>query len=207
MNPNKPHAVGDYTDRSKPRAERLARMEGQCTFRDPREARGGGWLDITDLDVMAALAMSRQLVIGDNGKPTPDPKDVGPEILETYYGSTQMHRQRIAKSCLFDCGDRNGTTEHDRAVDRVTALIAAQRLAGVQISRSHWAELAWMVGVSSARFSAQVNSCLAWMMGEHDRAKIAFDNCFRMISEQRANTRTAKRDERRERRTTGAIGV
>lgn len=175
--------TGKADDKRRPTVERLAHLEGKSTFTDPREPRGT-WIDITDLDVMAAVAMSRMTTKNANGECVSDPSDVGPEILETYYGSTAKHRRRIATAYMAQEPNKP-VTKHHAAVRRMAAMIAAQKLGGCHFDGAQWAELAWIVVCRKQEFMDLVASAMAWMEGERDRARRAFDDCFQTINEGR----------------------
>lgn len=158
--------MNDYADKQRPRAERLARMEGCTTFKDFREGFGSGWIDISDHDVMAALAMMRKG--GD---------DIGAEVLQTYYGSTQSFRRGLVRAYLASYNDQ--PTDEKKRCRRMGATLAAQRVAGLSFTREQVEEYAWLMILRRQTLEVEMAQALAWFNGELDAAIGRFSRVFR----------------------------
>lgn len=189
--PKKQPVVGqaDTADKSKPKEERLARMEGTTAFRNPKEG-FGGMIDLTDQDVMAAVAASRRTIISSSGECIADPQDVGPECLETHFGSTQLHRRKLVRVYM-------ATLKHDEPMLRViarrlAATLAVQQLAGVKFMRSNWEEFAYLANTRRDVFEAYSHEALTWFLGEIEKSMPAFRRWLRQLREARATEEKKK---------------
>lgn len=179
--------MSDKANKARPRIERLARMEGSTSFRDLREGFGAGRVELTDQDIMAAIGMIRRLLPkanpDDEGKPDPD--DIGPECLETYFGSSARHRRKIVQRYMRATHSEH--EPHDRLVARrFGATLAAQQLAGVKFTRGQWTEFAWLVCCRRDGLERFAADALCWFYGEVDRATQALRPMLAELGQARA---------------------
>lgn len=164
--------MSDKANKQKPKEERLARMEGVTTFRDLRDgfiSGTGGAVDVTDQDVMAALAMSRAR--DDKGKPIAD--DIGPEVLQCYYGSSVRHRVILVKSYLRH-NPHPRESEAELIARRLSTALAVQLLAGAMFTRQEWAEYAFLAHMRRDRFEGMARDALTWFYDEIRNAEPRF---------------------------------
>lgn len=152
-------------DKQRPKEERLARMEGSTTFRDPRDGFARGSIDLSDTEVMGAVAMVRALL--PNGEP--DQTDIGPECLETYYGSTQRHRRTLVTTYMRLHSVPNESTTR-KVVRRMATTLAAQLLAGAQFDRWQWSEFAFITCTRRETLEKDARDALGWFHSETSRA-------------------------------------
>lgn len=164
-------------DKIRPRTERIARLAGSTTFKDFREGFGGKPL-LVDADVCAALALCRTR----RSDAECDTHDIGPEVLETYYGSTQQHRRLLVTAYLKHKGkDDEPVTKV--IVRRMAATLAAQRIAGASHSRAQEAEYAFIVSTRLENLRDQIADAYGWYMEQHDTALPSFAKILKAIIE------------------------
>lgn len=162
-------------DKIRPVHERLAQIEGSTTFKDLREG-VGGFGNITTHDLMAGLAIIRTLAIEKN-----EEHRLAPEVLETYFASTQQYRQDLVRGYL-----------HNHRVDaayicahRMGATLGAQMMAGISFSRSQDAEFAFICNVRLMTLRDMRANSIQWYQGILSRAIPLFGSALRNIIEAR----------------------
>lgn len=166
--------MNDKADKRKPRTERMARLEGSTTYRDPRDGFSmGSAITITDQDVAAALALSR--ATKEDGKV--DKNDVGPECLETFFGSTQRHRRLLVNAYLRATHDNAEAFTHT-IIRRMAATLSAQRLAGMTFSRAQWAEYAYIVRCRRETLEDESRKALYWYQDRGKEARARFQSAL-----------------------------
>lgn len=169
--------MSDKANKRKPKTERVARLEGVTTYRDPRDGFSfGSAHGLTDQDVAAAIALSRER--RDDGKP--DANDCGPECLETYYGSTQRHRRILVLAYMRAHDFRESMV--DIIVRRMGATLAAQQLAGVTFTRSQWEEYAYIVRTRRNTLEEATKKALYWFQSELGTAQIRFYDALQSMA-------------------------
>lgn len=162
--------MSDKANKAKPKVERVARLEGVTTYRDPRDGFSlGSSIGITDQDVAAAIALSRAK------KPdgSVDKNDVGPECLETFFGSTQRHRRLLVNSYLRATSDPGEAFTHT-IIRRMAATLSAQRLAGMTFSRAQWSEYAYIVRCRRETLEDESRKALYWFQDRGKEARVRF---------------------------------
>lgn len=174
--------MSDKANKLKPKTERVARLEGVTTYRDPRDGFSFGSANgLTDQDVAAAIALSRAR--REDG--TPDPNDCGPECLETYYGSTQRHRRILVLAYMRAHDFRESMVEI--IIRRMAATLAAQQLAGMTFSRSQWMEYAYIVRTRRDTLEEAAKRAMDWFQSKLGTAQIGFyDALHAMAPDQQA---------------------
>jgi len=166
-------------DKARPVHEKLARIEGSTSFRDLREG-FGGFANITQEDVMAALAMVR--THRTNVPP------FGPEILSTYFGSSQTWRRMIVEGYL-EC---NRVNPKYIVAHRLAATLAAQVMAGVSFTAAADAEYAFIANIRVENLIALRKHALHWFDGVLEKAMPAFSEILREFVIDRLNKRADK---------------
>jgi hypothetical protein len=169
-------------DKIRPIQERLAQIEGSTTFKDLREG-FGGYANITNLDLMAGLAIVRTTA-------TMDPDDcfeLAPEILETYFGSTQMYRRTLVRGYL----EEHRVEPQYITAHRMGATLGAQMMAGISFSREQDAEFAFICNVRLMTLRDLRASALSWYQGLLDKAIPLFGAALKQVIETRELNRRA----------------
>lgn len=175
----------DTAEKAKPKEERLARMEGTTAFRNPKDG-FGGMIDLTDQDVMAAVAASRRTILSTTGECIADPKDVGPECLETHFGSTQMHRRKLVRVYLATLPEQPIVRVIAR---RLAASLAAQQLAGVKFMRSNWEEFAYLANTRRDVFEGYAHEALTWFLRQMELSLPLFQSWLKRLRDERDRQR------------------
>lgn len=155
-------------DKIRPVQERLAQLEGMTTFKDMREG-VGGFANVTMADLMAGLAIMRskeeQKIL------------LGPHCLETYFGSTQVHRRLLVSTYLSNTRvDVRYIVPH-----RMGATLAAQALAGVQFTHEQDREFAFICNCRTDALKDLRRQALAWFDNVIDEAIPAFADAVRSV--------------------------
>jgi hypothetical protein len=169
-------------DKIRPIQERLAQIEGSTTFKDLREG-FGGFANITNLDLMAGLAIVRTAATKD----ADDYFELAPEILETYFGSTQMYRRALVRGYL---GEHRVQPQYITA-HRMGATLGAQMMAGISFSREQDAEFAFICNVRLMTLLDLRATALKWYQGLLDKAIPLFGEALRQIVGKREFERRA----------------
>lgn len=164
-------------DKIRPMVERIARLEGTTIFRDLREGFGGR-ANITDHDIAAALAMV--IKRAENGHRASD--DIGAELLETYYGSTQTYRRKLVQAFLFANPPRSGASPCPR---RMGATLAAQELAGVRLAKSQEVEYAYIAYCKVESLRDEMRIAGGWFDSKLMEAKPEFMEVLKNVIEER----------------------
>lgn len=185
----------------RPVLERIGSLQGRGSYVEPG-AGFGGLPTLTDQDVAGALAMIRKdrNLMGAH-------KDIAPEILETYYGSTQEHRSVLRAAYLR----ANPLTGDNAAVRtpcrRMAASIAIQMLAGMTFSRGQQQEFAYICFTRLETMREEIVRAVHWLDGKASEAALQFRHVVdsakiaRFEKEQgNAGLRLAQWQERREKR-------
>ncbi len=184
--------MSDKANKIKPRVERLARMEGVSSFRDPRELAGGGWIDLSDQDCMAALAFMRA-----KRRELKSEDDIAPECLETHYGSNQRHRQALVRWYM-----RTWAPKKEPAAKliarRMATTLAAQVIAGVKLDRDAWEEFAFIVDVERSALEALAHEALNVFYAMVSEATGRFNEVLSDVKSARAERREERWKEMRE---------
>lgn len=186
--------MSDKADKRKPKTERLARLEGVTTYRDPRDGFSfGSAYGLTDQDVAAAIAMSRAR--REDG--STDSNDCGPECLETRYGSTQRHR-RILVLAYMRAHDFGSDSMVEIIIRRMAATLAAQQLAGITFTRSQWMEYAYIVRTRRDSLEAAAKRALQWYEEQEGGARIRFFDALNSMAPDAEAERAAHWQEMRD---------
>lgn len=127
----------------------------------------GGLPTLTDQDVAAALAMVRK----DRGL-VRTARDIGPEILETYYGSTDTHRS-VLRAAYVKSNPTGGDTGH-APCRRMAATIASQMIAGMVFSRKQEAEFAYICHTRLETMRTEIAMAVQWFHNEASEAAASF---------------------------------
>lgn len=171
--------MSDKANKARPKIERIARLEGSTTFRDPREGFGiSTKVQLSDQDIASAIAMSRRR--RDDG--TPDPDDVGPECLETYYGSTQTHR-RLLVYAYMRAHHRPAMPLEIKIRRRMAATLGVQMLAGMTFTRAQWAEFAYLSCCRRDEIEDSARAALRWFNDQAHEAKHEFGKALQATAE------------------------
>jgi hypothetical protein len=181
-------------EKVRPWAERIAKLEGSASFKDIREGFGGSAPVLTDNEISMALALSRKR--DDLSAAECDLSDVGPEVLETFYGSTQTHRRLIAKAYLR-ANVPEGVAASQLPSYRLAATLAAQMVAGVEITRTQQAEYAYIANTRLETLRDRIEHAFKWFMERHDKAIPRFVTILKAIVEKRLVKFLMERDEAR----------
>ena len=151
----------------RPVLERIGSMQGRSSTPDGQGF--GGLPTLTDQDVAAALAMIRK-----DRKLVGDDKDIAPEILETYYGSTDTHRA-VLRAAYLRANPVPGERVHVMApCRRMAATLAAQMLAGRTFSRGNQQEFAFICHTRLETMREEIARAFAWYEGRASDAAPAF---------------------------------
>ena len=169
-------------EKVRPWAERIAKLEGSASFKDIREGFGGSAPVLTDNEISLALALSRKR--DDLSTAECDLSDVGPEVLETFYGSSQTHRRLIAKAYLR-CRMPETVAASQVPCYRLAATLAAQMVAGVEITRAQQAEYAYIANTRLETLRDRISDAYGWFMERHDQAIPRFITILKAIVEKR----------------------
>lgn len=178
-------------DKIRPRPERIASLAGMTTFRDIRDGFGApsSVPPLQSTEVAAALALCRARK-GDVGFAR---DDIGPEVLETYYGSTQAHRRALVSAFL---AVRTHVAAEHMAALRLATTVAAQIVAGVEISRERQSEFAFIAVVRLETFRSYLSEAHGWFLEQHDNALPEFLRVLRAIVDGRLMRYLAERQAR-----------
>jgi hypothetical protein len=164
-------------DKIRPVQERLASIEGTTTFKDLREG-FGGIANLTTQDLMAGLAMVRDKtrVAITKGEAT-DNQLLCPEILETYFGSTQTYRVTLVRSYL----EHAKVDERHVVPHRMGATLAAQMMAGITFTQKQDAEFAYICNCRLMTLRDLRAHALQWYQELLDKAIPSFADALRDI--------------------------
>jgi len=169
--------MSDDKDKIRPVQERLAAIEGSTTFKDLREG-FGGIVNLTTADLMAALAMVRdktRISIA-KGEAT-DSQLLCPEILETYFGSTQTYRVTLVRTYLEHAKVEPGYL----VPHRMGATLAAQMMAGITFTQKQDAEFAFICNCRLMTLKDLRAHALQWYQELLDKAIPSFADALRDI--------------------------
>lgn len=164
-------------DKIRPVQERLAAIEGSTTFKDLREG-FGGIVNLTTQDLMAGLAMVRDKtrIAITKGEAT-DNQLLCPEILETYFGSTQSYRGTLVRTYL----EHAKVEEKHIVPHRMGATLAAQMMAGVTFTQKQDAEFAFICNCRLMTLRDLRSHALQWFQELLDKAIPSFADALRDI--------------------------
>jgi hypothetical protein len=166
-------------DKIRPVHERLAQIEGSTTFKDLREGFGGGFANVTQQDLMAGLAIVRS---------RSDPNDIAPEILETYFGSTQKYRRTLVATYVGNTAvEAKHTVPH-----RMAATLAAQMLAGMKFHRDQDEEFAYICNTRLQTLRDMRSHAISWFNELLDRAIPKFADALRNVINDRGKARAER---------------
>lgn len=182
-------------EKVRPWAERIAKLEGSASFKDIREGFGGSAPVLTDNEISLALALARKR--DDHSTAECDVSDVGPEVLHTFYGSTQTHRRLIVGAYLRANVPSAVAPAHLPSY-RLAATLAAQMLAGVEITRAQQAEYAFIANTRLETLRDRVQHAYSWFMERHDQALPRFITILKEIVNGRLVKFLTKKAEERE---------
>jgi hypothetical protein len=173
-------------DKVRPVQERLAALEGSAAQRDLREG-FGGWANITMHDIMAGLAIMRTLAAKEAAEIGDNHHELEPEVLETYFGSTQRYRRLLVRKYLED----HRVEVQYIPAHRMGATLAAQMMAGVSFTHEQEAEFAFICNVRLTTILDLRASAIRWYNGILDNGIPIFGEALRQIIEQRETKRRA----------------
>lgn len=180
-------------EKIRPLPERIARLAGCTAFKDFRDGFGGGSPVLVDADVAGALALCRKRVKDAQC----DVGDIGPEVLITYYGSSQEYRRHLVNAYL-NASKRDNDPMHRRIVQRMAATLAVQQVSGVEYARSQQAEYAYILCTRLVSLRDEVKRAYDWYMERIDESLPEFIAILRAIIQKRLNRFLSDRAEREE---------
>jgi hypothetical protein len=151
--------MGDWTNKRKPAAERVARMAGSTTYRDFGEAMGAS--SGTDPDDLLKGALG--FVAAHGG-------DLAAYALETYYTGSLCHEKRLR--ALWD---KQADNKDAVALSRISCALAIRQFAGGRMSQTDVSDWAWLVHTRRDTLEKQVAEVLAWL----DEARSVGELIFR----------------------------
>lgn len=163
-------------DKVRPVHERLAAIQGSGTFKDLREGFGPSLPTVTMQDVMAALSYM---------KANWPHIQLSCEILQTYFGSTQVFRRQLVHGYL----NNNRVEPKYIVAHRMGATLAAQVLAGVKFSQDADKEFAFICNI---RYQVLIDlraHALRWFDNRMTEAEPKFAEAVKDVVVNRLNAR------------------
>jgi hypothetical protein len=179
--------MSDKADKQKPIAERIARLAGVTSFKDPRQG-GGGIPDLSDIDIAAALGMVRSIM-----RKHGDAAEVGPEVLETHYQGSLKHRNILRAAYLRACPPPKEKGYVAVVVRRMAATLGVRMLAGAVFGRPEQTEYAYLCYVRRETLESEMALAARWYLDRLDEAYPAFMEACHEARETRQRFEKGKR--------------
>jgi hypothetical protein len=141
-------------DKRRPIEERIAALMGKTAYCDLRDGVGGtSPLQMRDSDIAAALGM-----VSSTKGPLPA------MVLETHYGSTLVHKAKIAR--VWEDEERvPGEPREQTCLTRFGAELAIREFAGIRYGTPQLAEYAHLIVSRRESLHARVKACGQWLEG------------------------------------------
>lgn len=158
--------MGDWTDKRKPAAERVARMVGSTTYRDFREAVGAS----RGLDPDELLKGALGFVAAHAG-------DLAAYALETYYAGTLRHEGRLR--LLWE---KAKPDPDNVAFSRIASALAIREFAGTRSTQADMAEWAWLVHSRRDTLERRIAETVAWLDDARCRGETIFRRQLRDVA-------------------------
>lgn len=170
----------DWSGKHRPILERIALLCGRgiglsLTF-------GGSPPEMTDQDVAAAVAMTRQVVRDGSQNPRNARGCVRPELLMLRHARQTTLVPIVARACAAVIGRAHIPV----IVTRSTCVLAAQSIGGREIGPASVDHAAWACDVDPRMVAAELGNAAAWMEGELSEAERAFCKAMRRTDRQAA---------------------
>jgi hypothetical protein len=182
--------MSDKAEKRKPIAERIARLAGVSSFKDPRQG-GGGIPDLTDLDIAAALGMVRSIM-----RKQGDAYEIGPEILETHYQGSLRHRGLLRAAYLRACPPKADKGYGAIVTRRMGATLGVRMLAGAAFGRSEQAEYAYLCYTRLETMRTELDAAAGWYLDRLNDAYPAFIEACNVARDHRLEVERGHRMER-----------
>lgn len=163
----------DWSGKHRPILERIALLAGRgigisITF-------GGSAPEVTDHDVAAAVAMTREVKRDGSLNPKSVANCVRPELLMLRHGQQTTLVPVVARACAAVIGRKHIPV----VVTRSACVLAAQSIGGRDIGPKSVEHAAWACNVDPRMMASEIGSAAAWMEGELNRAERAFCKAIR----------------------------
>jgi len=163
----------DWSGKHRPILERIALLAGRgigisITF-------GGSAPEVTDQDVAAAVAMTREVKRDGSRNPKSVANCVRPELLMLRHGQQTTLVPIVARACAAVIGRQHIPI----VVTRSACVLAAQSIGGRDIGPKSIEHAAWACNADPRAMASEVGSAAAWMDGELSSAERAFCKAIR----------------------------
>ena len=163
----------DWSGKHRPILERIALLAGRgigisITF-------GGSAPEVTDQDVAAAVAMTREVKRDGSRNPKSVANCVRPELLLLRHGQQTTLVPVVARACAAVIGRKHIPI----VVTRSACVLAAQSIGGRDIGPKSVEHAAWACNVDPRMMASEICSAAAWMEGELNSAERAFCKAIR----------------------------
>ena len=163
----------DWSGKHRPILERIALLAGRgigisITF-------GGSAPEVTDQDVAAAVAMTREVKRDGSRNPKSVANCVRPELLMLRHGQQTTLVPVVARACAAVIGRQHIPI----VVTRSACVLAAQLIGGRDIGPKSIEHAAWACNVDPRAMASEVGSAAAWMEVELSSAERAFCKAIR----------------------------
>jgi hypothetical protein len=134
--------------------KRIAKLFGRTAYRDIRDGFGGNGVDhesLNDQDIAAALG----IVVDRQGR-------TASHVLETYYGSTDLHFAALRRA-WEDRERKPGDTREAIVLTRFAGELAIRELSGHRYSSATYAEYAYLIYSRRESLQMRVNDARLWL--------------------------------------------
>ena len=163
----------DWSGKHRPILERIALLAGRgigisITF-------GGSAPEVTDQDVAAAVAMTREVKRDGSRNPKSVANCVRPELLLLRHGQQTTLVPVVARACAAVIGRKHIPI----VVTRSACVLAAQSIGGRDIGPKSVEHAAWACNVDPRMMASEVGCAAAWMEVELNSAERAFCKAIR----------------------------
>ena len=156
------------------KAERLARLQGTTTYKDFRQGMASAGNRIwaaPDQDIAHALGVIRR------GR-----ADIGPEVLEAFYGSTQKYKDRIKESLRdrlkWTLSDPS-KAEKSESIRRFAIELAASSLGGDPLTASQVRWVSDLLVCRPARLEEAYRAAMGLLLEDTQAALASFLKALR----------------------------
>lgn len=158
--------MSDYALKLVPLTERIAKMLGGTTYRDLREGFTTLHMDaLRGKGEMIALSYARRKL---RDRTTPDPLDLGPEILAQYVSGHLTDYEKIAAAYMATQNRYRHAFANE--MRKFACFVAQGILIGHPLNIERINLLCRMAGVNADRFAIDVSDALRWLYGEAESA-------------------------------------
>jgi len=158
--------MSDYALKLVPLTERIVKMLGGATFRDLREGFSTPHMDaLRGKGEMIALSYARRKL---SDRATPDPLDMGPEILAQYITGRLMDYEKIAAAYMAVQNRYRHAFANE--MRKFACYVAQGILIGHPLNIGRINLLCRMAGVNTDRFAIDVDDALRWLYNEAESA-------------------------------------